>query len=209
MYGLYDDELIARQLNRPETSIQKMAKRVFPDTRRDGPWTAKEVQELKRYLGASTPGVIARILHRTEQEVEERILELGRIRNTGRWSREENAKLKRVYGTRTDINLGKIFGRPGKEIEKQARKLCLAKDKAFIRKISGEPATRMPRWTEEEIVRLAELYPLVANLEIAKKLRRSVKSVVSKAHNLGLKKDRERLRKMGQVNVQLRYKRKG
>ena len=196
MYGLYDDEFIARQLNRPETSIKKMAEQVFPDTRRDGPWTAKEVQELKRYLGASTPEVIARILQRTPQEVEERILELGRIRNTGRWSREESAKLKRVHGTRTDANLGKIFGRPGKEIEKQARKLCLAKDKAFMRKVSGEPATRMPRWTEEEIARLEELYPLVANLEIAKKLRRSVKSVVSKAHNLGLKKDRERLRKI-------------
>jgi hypothetical protein len=32
-----------------------------------------------------------------------------------------------------------------------------------------------------------------------------VKSVVSKAHNLGLKKDRERLREMGRENVRLRY----
>ena len=32
-----------------------------------------------------------------------------------------------------------------------------------------------------------------------------MKSVVSKAHNLGLKKDRERLREMGRENVRLRY----
>ena len=44
-----------------------------------------------------------------------------------------------------------------------------------------------------------------SNLELARTLGRSVKSVVSKAHNLGLKKDRERLRQMGRENVRLRY----
>jgi hypothetical protein len=34
-----------------------------------------------------------------------------------------------------------------------------------------------------------------------------VKSVVSKAHNLGLKKEAERLREMGRENVSLRYQR--
>ena len=208
MYGLHEDTYVARELNRPLASIWKMAEQVFSGARHDGPWTAKEVQDLKRYLGASTPMVIARILGRTEEEVEERILELGRIQNTGRWSSEETAKLKRFYGTRADTNLARIFGRPIKEIERQARRLCLAKDKAFMRKVSGESATRMPRWAEEEIALLEELYPLEANLEIAKQLQRSVKSVVSKAHNLGLKKDRARLRKMGQENVQLRYRRR-
>ena len=52
---------------------------------------------------------------------------------------------------------------------------------------------------------LRELYPKSKNLEIARQLNRSVKSMVSKAHNLGLKKDRERLREMGRENVRLRY----
>jgi hypothetical protein len=50
------------------------------------------------------------------------------------------------------------------------------------------------------------MYPTVANLDIAAKLNRSVKSVVSKAHNLGLKKEADRLREMGRENVGMRYR---
>jgi hypothetical protein len=53
---------------------------------------------------------------------------------------------------------------------------------------------------------LVELYPKTANLDLAQKLNRSVKSVVSKAHNLGLKKEIERLREMGRENVGMRYR---
>ena len=40
-------------------------------------------------------------------------------------------------------------------------------------------------------------YPVLSNLDLARMLGRSVKSVVSKAHHLGLKKSSERLRDMG------------
>ena len=66
----------------------------------------------------------------------------------------------------------------------------------------------MPRWTEEELKTLRELYPRTANLEIAATLDRSVKSVVSQAHHMGLKKEMERLREMGRQNVSLRYGKK-
>ena len=48
-------------------------------------------------------------------------------------------------------------------------------------------------------------YPVKSNLELARDLGRSVKSVVSKAHHMGLKKSSERLRNMGRENVSLRY----
>ncbi len=83
---------------------------------------------------------------------------------------------------------------------------CLAKDKAFVRRLTGSSATRMPRWDRHAIGMLVELYPKTANLELALKLNRSVKSVVSKAHNLGLKKEIERLREMGRENVGMRYR---
>jgi hypothetical protein len=51
------------------------------------------------------------------------------------------------------------------------------------------------------------MYNTNSNLEIAQDLQRSVKSVVSKAHNLGLKKSSDRLQEMGRQNVDLRYKR--
>jgi hypothetical protein len=65
----------------------------------------------------------------------------------------------------------------------------------------------MPRWDAAAIEKLRQLYPTTPNLELARVLERSVKSVVSKAHNLGLKKEAERLREMGRENVSLRYQR--
>ena len=56
-----------------------------------------------------------------------------------------------------------------------------------------------------EPIFFANLYQTAIE-DIALKLDRSVKSVVSKAHNLGLKKDPDRLREMGRENVSLRYK---
>ena len=79
--------------------------------------------------------------------------------------------------------------------------------KAFLRRLNGKTSTRMPRWTDAELERLKVMYSDHSNLEIATALNRSVKSVVSKAHNLGLKKDLERLREMGRENVSLRYRR--
>ena len=205
LYGLRDDAAIARELNRPVQSVRKMAERLFPIGEKRGPWTANEVLALKRYLGASNVEVIARILGRDPGEVESQILELGRIRRDGEWSRDDVASFKRLYGTRTDEDLERIFGRSQEEIRELAKEFALAKDKAFLRKLHGEATTRMPRWSKEELDVLERDYPTLPNLEIAQALGRSVKSVVSKAHNMGLKKAPERLRSMGRENVSRRY----
>ena len=206
-YGLRDVATIARDLNRPVQSVKKMAAEVFRQERRTGTWSADEVQRLKRYLGRSSEAVIAQILGRTEEEVRQRIADLDRTLIATRWTREEVAEFKRIYGTRTDEDLARVFGRPVDLVEKLATKLKLAKDKGFLRKLNGASATKMPRWTEDELNLLKELYPAHSNLDIATKLERSVKSVVSKAHNLGLKKDKARLEEMGRQNVRLRYDR--
>lgn len=206
LYGLRDEAVIARELNRPIQSVRRMAAEIFDSKPRTGPWTAAEVENLKRYLGLSSTQVIARVLGRDVGEVEAQIENLGRIQLNGRWTRDEIALFKRIYGTRTDEDLSRVFSRPLDAIRKQAQRLMLAKDKAFLRKINGTTSTRMPRWTEAELQRLRELYPSHANLDIATMLKRSVKSVVSKAHNLGLKKEPSRLREMGRQNVSLRYK---
>lgn len=206
LYGLKNDVAIARELNRPEASVRKMAEQVFPLAVHQGPWTAREAIELKRYLGAATHEVIARVLGRTPEEVREQIIELRRIRRDDSWTQEETAEFKRLYGTRRDEDMELIFGRSSESLARQAEVLCLAKDKAFVRRQQGVASTRMPRWNAEEIAKLVELYPEHSNLEIARALSRSVKSVVSKAHNLGLRKDADRLRTMGRENVSLRYR---
>ena len=206
LYGLRDEKSIARELNRPVASVRKMALSVFDQAQHTGPWNAKEVQALKKYLGATTTEVIARILGRSVDEVQQQITELRRIQSAGRWTQEEIAEFKRLYGTRTDDDLALVFGRTLEAVKRLGARYCLAKDKAFVRKLTGSAATRMPRWTKPEIEQLREMYPTVSNLDIAQKLNRSVKSVVSKAHNLGLKKEADRLREMGRENVAMRYK---
>lgn len=206
LYGLREDAVIARELGRSVASVRKMAETVCRAEPRQGPWTANEVQRLKRYLGVTTPEIISRLLGRGESEVREHITELGRIRLDSEWTRDELLNFKRIFGTRTNDDLTRIFGRPLDEIERMAGEHALAKDKAFLRRLKGDVATRMPRWTQAELDRLRALYSMNSNLEIARELGRSVKSVVSKAHNLGLKKDLNRLREMGRQNVSFRYK---
>ncbi len=206
MYGLRDERSIARELKRSPSSVRRMAESLFQMGERTGPWSAQEIERLKQYLGATTSEVISRILGRDLAEVESKVVELGRIQaSNARWSRQETLRFKRIYGTRSDQDLSVIFGRPVADIEAHAEKLCLAKDKAFVKKVSGRGATRMPRWSEQELQLLREVYPNTPNIEIAQRLGRSVKSVVSKAHHIGLKKDPERLREMGRQNVSLRY----
>lgn len=205
LWGLRDEAAIARELNRPVQSVRRMAEQLFPPRKKTGPWTAREVQDLKRYLGASNREVIARILGRPVEDVERQIMELGRIQTDEVWTRAEVAEFKRLYGTRRDEDLAIVFSRPIQSVRNLAQECALSKDKAFLRKVHGESSTRMPRWAESELQLLREKYAQSSNLELAQELNRSVKSVVSKAHNLGLKKDRERLREMGRENVRLRY----
>jgi hypothetical protein len=206
LYGLRDERSIARELSRPVASVRRMAEQIFAAAPRTGPWTANELADLKKYLGGTTNDVIARILGRAEDEVGAQIAELRRNQQAGRWTQEEIAEFKRLYGTRTDDDLAIIFGRTIEAVKRLGARYCLAKDKAFVRKLTGSSATRMPRWSAPEIEQLKEIYPTVANLDIAARLNRSVKSVVSKAHNLGLKKEADRLREMGRENVSMRYK---
>lgn len=209
MYGLKSVEYISKELNRPAASIQKMAETIFPIATRTGPWTAPEVQRMKKYLGICEVEIIARIFGRAVSEVQSQIEELDQRQTDAPWTQEEIAEFKRVYGTRTDKDIARVFGRTEEAVAEKANELCLAKDKAFVRKISGEETTtRMPRWSPAEIERLRSIYADHSNLEIAQVLNRSVKSVVSKAHNIGLKKDSQRLQEMGRQNVSLRYNRK-
>lgn len=207
LYGLKDEAAIARELQRSVQSVRRVAEQVFGGKPRSGPWTDEEVSVLKKYLGASPVETIARIMMRTVEDVERQVAELARVRQDGPWAPEDLSDFKRIYGTRSDEDLAIIFGRRVDAIRACARDLCISKDKSFLRRRSGGRATtRMPRWQRDELEVLRELYESCSNLEIARRLDRSVKSVVSKAHNMGLKKNPDRLREMGRQNVSLRYR---
>ena len=205
LYGLHDEALVSRVLRRSAASIRRMAERLFPPVTGTGPWTEGELSELRRHLGACPPEVLARILGRSLEDVNARIAELDAFRRQGEWTRDEISEFKRIYGTRMDHDLARIFGCTLEEVEKLAHEHALAKDKGFARRVRGRGATRMPRWTDEEIELLQREYASRPNLELARMLGRSVKSLVSKSHQLGLRKSSERRRSMGRENVAIRY----
>ena len=210
LYGLRELDAIARQLQRSTSSVRRMVSEVFSGAIRTGSWTDAETERLKRFIGITTVPVMARVLRRSKSDVRKKIAQLRAEVRTGPWTPAEIQELKRLYGTRTDEDLSSILSRNLDSVRAVARTLCLAKDKAFLRRVLGdERSTAMPRWRKDELALLQRLYPTHSNLEIAQRLDRSVKSVVSKAHHLGLRKDPVRLREMGRENVKLRYGRVG
>ena len=86
-----------------------------------------------------------------------------------------------------------------------AGQMCLSKDKKFLvgKKAAGQQT--MPRWNAVEVERLRQLYPHMDNLEIARRLNRSVASVANKANQLRLRKDRLLKARIGRRNVAVRY----
>lgn len=202
-YGLRDVEIIARELARKPESVRRQAAIVCRGPAHSGPWTEGEVSELKRYLGLANVEVIASILGRKVDEVSEEIEALGRIRHEGPWSREDKHRLKMLYGSRSDEHIARIVARSVEDVRAQADELRLAKDKVFQKR--QRQKTRMPRWDRGALEQLRERYPRESNIELARSIGRTVKSIVSKAHQLGLRKEVERLRQMGRENVRLRY----
>ncbi|MCH2101757.1 MAG: hypothetical protein MK209_07530 [Planctomycetes bacterium] len=206
-YGKVPDGVLARELNRSVESVRRIAKKVFKGDPRFGPWTPSEVHNLKEYWGAAELAVIELVLRRDTKDILRKVDELRGSLAMGDWTAEDIQALKRHYGTRTDEDLVVILGRPIREIDAKASEYCLAKDKSFQRRHGSGERVRMPRWRPEDVEKLRMLYPETPNLDIAKQLDRTLKSVVSKAHDLGLKKSPDRLRDMGRENVALRYRR--
>ncbi len=205
LYGMKPDGVVARELNRSVESVRRMARRVFSGDAVSGPWTASELDALKNYLGAASLETISLVLRRPEEEIRRKVESLRAEIKSKPWTPVDLQVLKRLYGTRTTQDLLLILGRPESDIEAKAAEVCLAKDKGFQRRRGEGSGVKMPRWTSDHVEHLRKLYPDRPNLEIAKVLGRSVKSVVSKAHDLGLKKSEVRLRDMGRENVEVRY----
>ncbi len=203
-YGIDADEDLATAFGRSVATVRAKAAELFAKSVQRAKWSDGELEQLRAELGDDELVEVARRLERTPEEVQAKLTELEQQPRTGSWTREEIQHLKRLYGRRTDRDLAHILQRSQDSVRRMARRLALAKDKAFLRKLEGANSTRMPRWSAEELARLVELYPGTANLEIAHLLGRSVKSIVSKAHHMGLRKGDDRLREMGRQNVSLR-----
>lgn len=115
------------------------------------------------------------------------------------WDLPALRTLRRRYGHTPNEELAALLGRTPQEVQAKAEQLALSKDKRMFK---GRP---MPRWSAKEIETLRREYPTRSGVELAHMLGRSVKSIVSRAYKMKLKKDEERLKVMGKENVALRY----
>lgn len=207
-------------LRRSVDSVFRKALDLLKVPARRGPWTTSDDARLRDSWGAVEVRLLGPMLGRPIAEVVRRAAELRSRLRSGVWDRSELHALKELYGTRHDEDLEVALQRPRAEVVAMAVTLCLAKDKRFAAQAqrareasSAQLATQpvaqqrrsMPRWHAEEIDKLRELYAELDNLEVARRLGRTVTSVANKANQLGLKKSPRLLADIGRNNVGLRY----
>ncbi|GAB4150860.1 MAG: hypothetical protein Fur0037_19540 [Planctomycetota bacterium] len=197
----------ARLLRRSPDSVRRKAHDLFAADPARGPWTADDDALLRRSWGALEPRLIALMLSRTSADVLRRAAWMRDALRSGPWSRREIGLLKELYGTRSDEDLEVALSRSREDIRRMAETLCLAKDKRFHRGAGTAGGRSMPRWTADQVEALRDLYPHMDNLEVARRLGRTVASVANKAHQLGLRKKKELLARIGRRNVIARYTR--
>lgn len=114
----------------------------------------------------------------------------------------DRKEFKKRYSGQTDEKVAEHFGVPLEDVQQLAVELALGKDK---RKLTIPP---MARWSAEEVALLQELYPNHSNVEIAQRLGRSTKAVISRSFQLMLCKSPEYLAEMGKRNISNRWARK-
>jgi hypothetical protein len=199
-------EECARLLRRSVASVRARAVLAMAAEPRRDAWTEAEDQFLRRAWGMLDPRMLGALLGRPALEVRKRASLLRQQVRTGAWSREEMQSLRRAYGSRSDGDLEVCLARPVPEIEDMAAVLCLAKDKRSRQRVSGA-RRRMPRWSPQQMAELSRIYPDLDNLEVARRLGRTVLSVANKAHQLGLRKTSAVLGRIGRRNVRVRHDR--
>jgi hypothetical protein len=122
-----------------------------------------------------------------------------RKKKTENWTPDYVTQFRKDYPSFTDKELCSMYQTNPLKVQQLAIQFCLGKNKLVL------PGTvKMPRWTESQLVTLKKLYSSNDNLIIAKKLSRTVKSVVSKAFFMKLKKNATQLTKTAKENVSCR-----
>lgn len=210
---------LARDLRRSEEAVRDRAARIFSRRSRPGELDGEDEAALREMVGVATVDEMALAIGRDRNAVVTTLRAWASRTRSGRYLEWEQQFLKDFGSKRPDWALQLVTGRSLTVINKRRRELCLGRDRSLVavpipeigeeRVLVLEPAKnrRMPRWKPEDVETLRTLYPVQSNLDVARVLGRSVKSVRSKAQDLGLRKSPERLEAMGRENVKARYQR--
>jgi hypothetical protein len=192
---------IARQIGRSEEVVARQIE-TMASPRRGDPFSPDDDDYLRRGFGALELRLLALLMGRTQTELRQRARQLRSKKRRGRWSADDLVRLKAWYATRRDRDLEVSFSRAAADIRRKAQDLGLGRDKA-VAAARGE-TTRMPRWSEQELAELARLYPRLPNVEVARRLGRSVTSVATQGRRLGLAKSEATRSKLARRSVAMR-----
>lgn len=217
-YGRRPLGQLSRELRRSKVAIVHRAKVIFSAAARPGKPNAEDEAVIREMVGITDVETMASVVKRRPGELTKLLQVWAHEERRGRFQTWELRYLKACFASRPDWAVALVLGRNTTVIRKRARGLCLGKDRRlesvslgflgdFIDKVP-QPPIRMPRWTQDEIAVLSRLYANRSNLQLAQVLGRSVKSVIAKANEVGLRKTQARLEAMGRENVQVRHRRK-
>jgi hypothetical protein len=136
-------------------------------------WTAEEITFLRKNYAIMTAVQISDALQRTINGVKRQARVLG-LQKERLWTQEEEQRLREIYDRYSLEELSGIFGFSIDSVSHHARKIGLS--------------SKLNLWTKEETDFLADNYDCksVDQMYAEKLSRHSVRSIQSKARNLGL-----------------------
>jgi hypothetical protein len=121
-----------------------------------------------------------------------------KIKKSLHWSDADIALLKKLYPNTINKDIAKKLNKSVSSVEKKGSQLGLAKTREFRKEINKKNASSSNRckiWTDEEIKYLRNNYKKLSGKEIANILSRSYASIIYKAQQIGLKKNKKRRKK--------------
>lgn len=144
-------------------------------------WTQDEIQFLIDNYETTETKKIAEHIGKTVPNIHTKIRALGICKpNKAVWTKEEIEKLIELYPTMPNDELEKYFElHSGASIQNKAKKIGLNKTYNIER-----------FWTDDDVKKLIELYPITPNDELEPIFNRTREQVRSKARKLGLVKTR-------------------
>lgn len=171
------NELIRAFPNRNIGGIKNMASKL--KIMRENRWTEDEIEKLKKIYPTTWNKLKDAFPNRTKEGIKNKAVELG-LKTHHFWTIDEKRKLREIYLIASSEELKNTFPNRTKDgIRMVAYKLGLKKDKVISCSL----------WTEKELEKLRELYPMVSRNELTKEFpERTYNAIQGMASELGLKK---------------------
>lgn len=220
-YGRRSLLQLARELRRTKEAVVQRAKISFRRKLKPEKLTRADEAVLRTMIGVAEVEIMELVLSRRRVEIRKVLKSWAVASRTGgsrkgRFQPWELRYLKNYYASRPDWAACLVLRRDLASVQERATQMCLGKDRSLdsvplpqLEKVIGIPTLppiKMPRWTADDVAWLRRLFSSRSNLELARALGRSEKSVVAKANELRLRKSSARLRTMGRENVEIRHK---